>query len=958
MLSILKSTSDQSLSINSDRTPLVNSAGKLPNGEDVYGAIIYTTQPDALRASGIIPNSTLPGFVTSRITADDLVRLSNLNEVKYIHADELKYPLNDIAKGLIGADLLHSGYINNTPYKGTGVIMGLIDSGIDWEHSDFRNPNDQTKSRILYIWDQSIDPQGSEVSPSGFTYGVEYTKVQIENELDGSPANFVREEDTNGHGSHVTGSAAGNGSAQPARYYGGIAPEADLIVVKAGNGSFPTSNLIDALTYIKNKAISLGKAAVVNMSLGSSYGPHDGTDAESVAIDDFSGNGRVVCLSAGNSGDSPIHISGTIPAGGTTEVTITVPTYTPLPLKRTDDFGLDVWLSDGAATDVTVISPNGISKTQLSDGSSDNSTNDGTISLKSIIDPANNDRELDIYVYDGSASRPPVAGTWRVRFTNKAGSPSTFHGWLYNSDIGQESSVVSVSGGNTAYTVSNTAKSAIICGAYASRWRWQSLGGSYYFGTPDLSDQIASFSSIGPTRDGRMKPDIAAPGHGVFSVRSSSSPVDSASQTPDGLYILFSGTSMATPVVTGSSILLLQKDNTLPSSTVRSLITENSLKDSYTGSALPNNTWGAGKLDVFKAMTKLYNSGITSERSILQYDQWSSNLSATIANGSKAAVKFTPTVSGKISGCFFHTRDVSTLTSPLTFEVWNDNGGVPGSKIGNSIAIAQDHVAGGSWNFINLQGTNAAATLGNTFYIVMYYNSGTASFAFDNGASTQDARTFINSGSGWSVNSSDLRLRTVVTQDVSELPVELFAFSAAPKKGSVMLNWSTANEVNSFIFEIERLLMTGEKKSKWEKIGEVKASGNSNSPKEYSFEDKNISAGNYNYRLKTIDTDGTFEYSEAILAELLNPVRTELLQNYPNPFNPSTKIKYSLASNTHVKLKVYNVLGSEVATLTNEFQPAGSYTVDFDGSRFAAGVYVYKLEAGSISQTRKFVLIK
>ena len=148
-----------------------------------------------------------------------------------------------------------------------------------------------------------------------------------------------------------------------------------------------------------------------------------------------------------------------------------------------------------------------------------------------------------------------------------------------------------------------------------------------------------------------------------------------------------------------------------------------------------------------------------------------------------------------------------------------------------------------------------------------------------------------------------------------------------------------------------------------EKIGFVNGSGNSNSPKEYSFTDKNLNTGNYSYRLKQIDNDGKFEYSNSVFVEINNqPQEFALYQNYPNPFNPSTRIQYQVSSIAHVTLKVYDVLGNEISTLVNEEQPAGSYEVEFDASsgiqNLASGIYFYQLKAGGFNVSKKMLLLE
>ena len=195
--------------------------------------------------------------------------------------------------------------------------------------------------------------------------------------------------------------------------------------------------------------------------------------------------------------------------------------------------------------------------------------------------------------------------------------------------------------------------------------------------------------------------------------------------------------------------------------------------------------------------------------------------------------------------------------------------------------------------------------------------------------------------------------------DGTPLPVELSSFSATTIGSIVKLSWQTATEINNYGFEVERKSnVNGQMSDEWTKIGFVNGNGNSNSPKNYSFVDDNVTAGIYSYRLKQIDNDGQFEYSKAIEIGLTASDKFELSQNYPNPFNPNTSIKFTLSEAGNVKLKVYNLLGQEVKTLANEYKEAGAYTINFDASNLTSGMYIYKIEAGSFTQTRKMTLIK
>ncbi|GBD86947.1 hypothetical protein BMS3Abin03_00872 [bacterium BMS3Abin03] len=193
------------------------------------------------------------------------------------------------------------------------------------------------------------------------------------------------------------------------------------------------------------------------------------------------------------------------------------------------------------------------------------------------------------------------------------------------------------------------------------------------------------------------------------------------------------------------------------------------------------------------------------------------------------------------------------------------------------------------------------------------------------------------------------------------LPVELISFSARVSGSSVLLDWSTSSETNNKGFEIERnfpLNLPEGETFGWEEIGFVQGNGTTARQHSYSFIDENLLAGKYKYRLKQIDFDGTFEYSNILDVEVDLPNEFSLQQNYPNPFNPTTSIQYSVGSRQFVKLKVYDVLGNEVATLINEEKPTGEYEVKFDGKNFSSGIYYYRLQAGNYIETKEMILLK
>ena len=201
---------------------------------------------------------------------------------------------------------------------------------------------------------------------------------------------------------------------------------------------------------------------------------------------------------------------------------------------------------------------------------------------------------------------------------------------------------------------------------------------------------------------------------------------------------------------------------------------------------------------------------------------------------------------------------------------------------------------------------------------------------------------------------------------VGPLPVELTSFSATVIDDAstssatvVLLNWTTATEVNNYGFEIQRADISSQISEKeWETLGFVNGHGNSNSPNDYSFVDANPLNGNVCYRLKQIDNDGKFKYSDNV--ELKSNLGKEyvLEQNYPNPFNPTTVISYSLPKASYVSIKVFDVLGNTIAILISKNQEVGSYKIVFNATELSNGVYFYKISANNFTSIKKMLLLK
>ncbi|MDP4115732.1 MAG: T9SS type A sorting domain-containing protein, partial [Bacteroidota bacterium] len=205
---------------------------------------------------------------------------------------------------------------------------------------------------------------------------------------------------------------------------------------------------------------------------------------------------------------------------------------------------------------------------------------------------------------------------------------------------------------------------------------------------------------------------------------------------------------------------------------------------------------------------------------------------------------------------------------------------------------------------------------------------------------------------------SNLQPTNLIVTLSSNVPVELTSFTSSVSNNVVKLNWATATETNNKGFSIERKFSDGD----WKTLGFVKGNGTTTELCKYSFTDK-VDFGKYSYRLRQVDFDGSFEYSKIINVEAFAPKVFSLEQNYPNPFNPSTVIKFNLATESQVIVKIFNIIGQEVKTLVNNRYSAGQHSVSFNAANLNSGVYFYKMEAkgndgSNFSATKKMILTK
>lgn len=550
----------------------------------------YAGDTEALEKVGLKIRSVNGDVISGVIAVDKVAALSEIAEVERIEAARTMQPDLDLSVVECRANLVHVGPPGR---RGAGVIVGIVDSGIDFTHPSFRLPDG--RSRILFLWAQGITPRPGESSPAPFGYGVEYGKAAIDAALaSANPFNAVRHQDPAPfHGTHVAGIAAGDGSApgqgRPAFTFVGVAPEADLIVVAVANngaeGLGTSSNTLDAVNYVFTRAGTLNKPAVVNMSLGDNLGPHDGTSLLERGIDNLLGaQGRAFVKSAGNAGADDIHAQGTVATGATVDVLFNQP-----PGNNTPD-QMDLWYRGSDTFRVSIVDPAGNVRGPVNVGAVANLAFPGGNVVRvdhRNNDPFNGDKRAFITIQVGSAATI-AAGNWRLRLTGvSCPGGGRFDAWIQRGPPIPRFLAPHV---NSARTISTpgTARKVITAANYITRGA--GVG------------SLASTSSRGPTRDGRQAPTLAAPGQSIISARGHFGTADP--------YVGMGGTSMAAPHITGTIALMFQKNRNRTQDQIRQCLESTARSDAQTG-PVPNTAWGAGKLDSNAAVNCVPSPGIT-----------------------------------------------------------------------------------------------------------------------------------------------------------------------------------------------------------------------------------------------------------------------------------------------------------------------------------------------------------
>lgn len=519
--------------------------------------------------------------LAAKIPRSNLSSLADDAGVGYIEASTRLKPVCD--KAHVSTGLVVSGSTTLTE-TGQGVLVGVIDTGIDVKHPAFMSGG---STRIVNYLNQETDE--------------EFTQADI----DAGNANFSI--DTIGHGTHVAGIAAGNGAGSPTQEWRGVASEADLAIVKT---TFDTADIALALKHIFELANNRNQACVINLSLGGHFGAHDGSSVIERMIDDLSGDGRVVVVSAGNEGNDSIHASTTLVRGTASpdrwvaEFRINSRNFdTPDGQEEAGLLRVQVWHQREDAVTVTLRSPTGSLFQSPQNNKMDFDLGNIFVEASHQQHPYSQDHSTTfLIVTDPTQS---LLNGWSIVVeedqSNGGVRVGSIHAWIPDGVMGHFSS-----GATNSHLIGmpGTSFSAITVASYASRNSWLSEGfnnaGGIYLAEAINVNDISHFSSMGPTRDGHNKPEIAGPGQYLLAPLSSDASEDEIPKylrVPNRPYAAQQGTSMSAPYVAGAIALLLQKDKSLNWAEIKRRLIKSAVQDSFTQPCW-NARWGYGRLNV------------------------------------------------------------------------------------------------------------------------------------------------------------------------------------------------------------------------------------------------------------------------------------------------------------------------------------------------------------------------
>ena len=586
----------------------------------------------SMKALGARVTSVSGDVAAVEVPLSNLKKMTELSNVVYV--ESVKFVPQRLNKSVDAtrAPLLRTGTAPNFGgFTGKGVIVGIVDDGLDFTHQDFRK-TDGT-SRLLALWDQRETGATGPV-PTGFTYGGECDTASLSKAR--GTVGACAQPSTGNHGTHVGGIAAGNGqqtgNGKAAYRFVGMAPDADILAANAiGGGVNASDAVVDAIVWMKAKAAAVNKPVAINLSLGSYFGARDGTSNYERAMSNAGGPGVIIAAAAGNEGGDKIRALGTISAAETKTVNF------KWAASVTRSQRLEMWYPGVNKYAVRITGPNCDTGEFLVAGEFKSyPLTCGRLDITSSGINANNDDRQIFVSLNVPTDQTAAVGNWTVSIRgDEVAAANTPFSWIGAEDSGGLEFTSNIDYIETPgiLTDTSTATRNIAVGSYNTSYSWETAAGPFErnpsFGP--LND-LSNFSSRGPRRSCSnltkcpvvMKPDIAAPGAMIMAALGfdAQKPDDANTVESDGTRVAYNGTSMATPHVTGAIALMLQKDPKLTPEKVKELLFKNVQTNSFTtglatfnaatpdNPANPNYRWGYGILDIKAAVDAIPAAGV------------------------------------------------------------------------------------------------------------------------------------------------------------------------------------------------------------------------------------------------------------------------------------------------------------------------------------------------------------
>lgn len=542
-------------------------------------------------------------IVTVRCPLALLQSIAELPGVNYVQVAAPAAQMLDVARPEVGGEKVRRGETLSQPYTGKGVIVGIVDAGFDYAHSAFRDAEGQL--RIKRVWEQSPQPTGSFSPPEKFGYGVE---LKTPDEIKAAAGDIVN----NSHGTHVAAIAAGSDAFIDGALLG-MAPESEIVMVSMGEASRDNVNISNALAYIFDYADMVGKPCVVNLSLGAQSGPHDGSSTFDVIADALQRPGRLIVGAAGNHRADKFHVSRQFASAND------APLATFIDFKNgvsTNKVGgnIEVWADGSLDFEAYLLVYNTSKNEEAERVKIYPSQEQSTVGLGRNITGNVEIATEDSSPLNGKKHLLLTSGIKGIR-TNYAVALEIVPKGAGKVDIWADNTFLGLTdrgidgfaqpSGSTIAEIGGTAKRILTVGAYTTRKDYCLFNETAVRSLEETVGEISSFSSCGPTADGRIKPQVTAPGCFISSAVSSNDNSGTLlisqvniEDDRNNMYGFMQGTSMSAPVVTGIVATWLQAYPDLSPEELVEVVAATARQDQYTGNlSQPNNDWGYGKID-------------------------------------------------------------------------------------------------------------------------------------------------------------------------------------------------------------------------------------------------------------------------------------------------------------------------------------------------------------------------